>query len=371
MTVLEQTETPAVERGYALVDGDSHIQTAHGLADVTPYLTEGWRSHFEFKRAATTINPLPLKFQTMGNSPYRSDAAEWPGAIPGSNAAYVVKDHLERHDVRAMVSTSLESAAFAVALAGRDEAAVLCSAFNDYFLEHWCEHDTRFHYALTVSPQDPTQAVAEIRRRGSHPGVAAVYLPWEDVLLGNPKYDPIYAAAQEHDLPILLHLSGMETVAQGAPASPVGVPDTFAERRVGYPLFAWAHLGSIAMSGVLAKFPRLKFIFVELGFTWLLPALWRLDATWRATRLETPWLTEPPSETLRNRVWFTTDNIDEPARPGDLYKLIEMLGTEWLVFGSDYPHWDGDEPGQVLTRLDEAATRQVMQTNAEAVYRLS
>ncbi|MGE3448435.1 MAG: amidohydrolase family protein [Microbacteriaceae bacterium] len=381
MTVLDHHEDVGTDtagaprrptdRGYALIDGDSHVQTASGIAGLYPYMTEGWRNHFRFKRAETNLFPLPLKFATPGNSPYRSDASEAPGMVPGSNPAFVVKDHLERHDIAAMVSTSLEAGAFGSGLANPDEAAVLCAAFNDYYLEQWCEYDSRFRYAITVSPQDPEQAAAEVARRGAHPGAAAIYMPWENVLIGNRKYDPIYRAAQEADLPILLHLSGLETVGQGAPVWPAGNPDTFAERRVGYPVFAWAHLGSLAMSGVLAKFPRLKFIFVELGFSWVLPALWRLDATWRATRIETPWLTRPPSEDLRGRVWFTTDNIDEPSRPGDLYKLIEMMGPEWLVYGSDYPHWDGDEPGKVLTRLDDAAMRRVMQTNAEAVFRLS
>jgi predicted TIM-barrel fold metal-dependent hydrolase len=269
-----------------------------------------------------------------------------------------------------MVSTSLEAAAFAVALAGPDEAAALCSAYNDYFLEQWCEYDRRFRYALCVSPQDPFQAATEVRRRGGHPGVAAVYLPWENLTVGDRKYEPIFEAAQDHDLPILLHLSGMEAVYQGAPSAPAGVPTTFAERRVGYPLFAWANLASIGFSNILVKFPRLRFIFVELGFTWVLPALWRMDSTWRATRIETPWITKLPSELLLDRVWFTTDNIDEPANPTDMYKLISILGADWLVFGSDYPHWDGDEPGLTLAGLEEADTRKVMQTNAERVFRL-
>ena len=366
-----QSENAGSASKVKLIDGDTHIHTRDGLRGLYPYMSEAWRGHFQLKRAETNLTPLPLKVQTPAVDPLREDAAEFPGAIPASNPDYVIKDHLERYGIDLMVSTSLEAGAFASALAGPDEAAALCSAYNDYFLEHWTEHDRRFRYAICVSPQDPIQAAAEIRRRGDHAGVAAVYLPWEYLGNGSRKYDPIYAAAQEYDLPILFHLSGMETVSQGAPMSPLGVPDTFAERRVDYPLFAWANLSNIAFSPVLKKFPRLRFIFVELGFTWLLPALWRLDSTWRATRLETPWVTAPPSELIRGRVFLTTDNIDEPNNPTDMYKLIDMLGDEWLVFGTDYPHWDGDEPGQTLTLLDEDSTRRVFQTNAESAFRLT
>ena len=372
MTVMDTIAEPRSEsrRLTPFIDGDFHIHTAHGLADVFPYMPQTWRRHFELKKAKTALATLPLKLQVPAVDPLRIDAVEHEGDIPASDPVFTAKDHLDRYNVEKLVATSLESASFAISLAGPDEAAVLVSAFNDYFLDTWYGTDQRYRFAMTVSSLDVEQAVAEIHRKGAHPGVAAIYLPWENLTLANRKYYPIYAAAQEYDLPILLHLSGQETVMQGAPNPAGGLPDTFAERRVGYPLYAWSQLGALTFSTVFQRFPSLRFVFVEFGFTWLLPALWRFDSTWRATRIESPWLTERPSDLLRKHVRFTTDNIDEPDDIGDLYKVIDMIGSDWLIFGSDYPHWDGDSPGLVLNRLAPADQGKVMRTNAEWMFRL-
>jgi predicted TIM-barrel fold metal-dependent hydrolase len=257
----------------------------------------------------------------------------------------------------------------AAGLASPDESVVICSAYNEYFLEKWCEADSRYRYAICVSPQDPEQSAAEIHRLASHRGVAAVYMPTVNTLLGHRFHFPIYAAAQEHDLPIFQHVSGAEGAFQGSPAA-IGFPETFAERRATYPLYAMTGLSSLVFSGVFTKFPRLKFAFLEYGFSWLLTFLWRMDKLWQEARVDVPWVTEAPSEMLRERVKFGTQPIDEPAAEGQLMELIAMMGAGWLMFSTDYPHWDGDEPAMVLKGLSPQDQQRVFRTNAESIFRL-
>src|SRR3546814_9696393 len=89
--------------------------------------------------------------------------------------------------------------------------------------------------------------------------------------MGNRHYQPIYEAAQRHDLPILLHVTGTENVYHGAPVVAGGWPESFIERYVSLSQVGEANLVSLVFSGVLERFPGLRVLFVEYGFSWVLP----------------------------------------------------------------------------------------------------
>ena len=57
--------------------------------------------------------------------------------------------------------------------------------------------------------------------------------------------------------------------------------------------------------------------------------------------------------------------------PGDLRTLLDwMHADEVMVFASDYPHWDWDEPSAVLKGYDKAYRQRVMVDNAREMYGL-
>jgi predicted TIM-barrel fold metal-dependent hydrolase len=121
--------------------------------------------------------------------------------------------------------------------------------------------------------QDPNASAAEIRRVGKHSQVCAVAVPPIAMALGNRYWWPVYEAAQELDLPILLHVTGAEGIYAGAPMPAGGQPDTYIERYVTLSQAAEANLTSLIMNGIFERFPRLRVLFVEYGFVWPLPAL--------------------------------------------------------------------------------------------------
>ncbi len=85
-------------------------------------------------------------------------------------------------------------------------------------------------------------------------------------------------------------------------------------------------------------------MIVEAGFAWVPSLAWRLDQHWARMRDEVPHLTRPPSEYIREHLWFTTQPMDEPERPNDLRDIIDWIGWDRILFATDYPHWDFDNP---------------------------
>ncbi|HJQ48567.1 MAG TPA: amidohydrolase family protein [Amycolatopsis sp.] len=356
--------------GRRTIDTDVHWYIHGGMPALLPYMPSSWRRVFEMRGTPFGGEaPPPSKFDFPSGSRLRRDAMPPRGGLPGSDAEFARADLLDRFDMGAVILSSLEARQQGQGYCGTDASPVLCAALNDYAIEHWLDVDSRYRLAMCVSSVDPDAAAAEIRPIGQHDGIAAVYVPVLNIPLGNRHYRPIFAAAQDAQLPIFLHITALEFSYQGTPQYSVGWVDNFSERRVAYGLLGPAILNSLVFSGVFERFPHLNFTFAEFGFTWAPSVMWRMDATWRYARAGTPWVRKPPSEYVRERVKFGTQPVDDPNDVEQLNQIIAMLGPECLMFSTDYPHWDGDTPGTVLTTLPEATKKLVFHDNAEGMFR--
>jgi predicted TIM-barrel fold metal-dependent hydrolase len=128
---------------------------------------------------------------------------------------------------------------------------------------------------------------------------------------------------------------------------------------------------SLIFEGVFERFPKLRVVLIEGGFTWAPALAWRMDRAWERMRAEVPHLKRPPSEYLREHVWFTTQPIEEPETPDHLAEMIDWLGWDRLMFSTDYPHWDFDDPRFVFKiKLTDERKAKVFRDNARAFYRL-
>lgn len=252
-----------------------------------------------------------------------------------------------------------------------DFAAAMCSAVNDVIVNEWLPADPRLRAAILVSPVDPLLAAREIHRLGDHPGVVQVLMPsGARMPYGQRYYDPIYAAAVAHQLPVAIH-PGTEGVGISGPPSAAGYPGSYFEWHTGLVGSYIAHLLSLVCEGTFQKFPDLRFVLIEGGVAWLPPILWRFDKNWKALRQTTPWLTRPPSAIVRDHIKITTQPIEEPDHPGHLTAMLEMFdAAHMLIFASDYPHWDGDTPDFAGRVFDAALRRRVFSETARELYGL-
>jgi predicted TIM-barrel fold metal-dependent hydrolase len=127
----------------------------------------------------------------------------------------------------------------------------------------------------------------------------------------------------------------------------------------------------MVMEGVFEEFPKLRVICVEGGFAWVPALAWRLDKVWTRMRDELPDVKRPPSEYIREHFWYTTQPMEEPEHPKHLLDTIGWIGADRLMFSTDYPHWDFDDPRQAFkVRLDDALDQAIFRDNAKSVYGL-
>lgn len=364
MAVIEQSSEPGQRRRphEMLIDTDVHPVLREGIGQVLHYMSRRWQAVFrelpQMPAPSGLGNPFPIAENTL-----TPDALPPEGGPPGSSPTFMVEDFFDRYDVGVGQLILLESIAAAASCADPEMSAVLLAAYNDWMLDEFVI-DPRMRYALLVSPEDPELAAAEIARHGSDPRVCSISLsPTGDKYFGDRWYRPIYDAAVEQGLPIMSHTCQFKSV--GAEA--------YVEEWTNRPWGAALQVSSLVTQGTFERYPSLKVMIVEQGYSWIMPLMWRMDASWRRNRRELPWLKRWPGEYIRDHIRLSTQPIDDApdARSLDWWIESEETGlADLLCYSSDYPHWDTDRPGAVLSRLSDDSKRKIFCDNAKTTLRL-
>jgi predicted TIM-barrel fold metal-dependent hydrolase len=115
-------------------------------------------------------------------------------------------------------------------------------------------------------------------------------------------------------------------------------------------------VASMLYGKLFERFPALRVATIELGCEWV-PGLFSDLA--RAGRGD---MSEDPIDVFRRHIWVN------PYEHEDLAGLAEILGSDRILFGSDFPHTDGlADPGSyadALKAFDDQSVRKIMRENA-------
>lgn len=221
--------------------------------------------------------------------------------------------------------------------ANRDMARAAVQTFNDWMSE-FCSYNPRRLLGIgAATTDDPTWAAREIERlrKIGLRGVMINTMPPE----GCPPYrarayDPIWAAAQETDTPVTLHIvTGRVRDAihvhtreehEDAPAT---LFDLFGECK--RPL-----ANDFIFGGILDRFPKLKIVCSEFEVNWIPAFMWGLDCieTDFSSRIDLPKLKMKASDYMRTRIWHGM--INDPFAD----HVIPYVGASQVCWGSDFPH---------------------------------
>ena len=244
-------------------------------------------------------------------------------------------------------------------------ANAVAGAVNDWMASEWLDRDTRLRASIVVPVQNPEMAAAEIDRCAADPRFVQVLLPaLGDAPMGKRQHWPIFAAAERHGLPLGLHAGS----SYRHPVTPVGWGSYHTEDYVNQAQGMQTQLTSLLCEGVFGRFPKLRVVMIESGFTWLPSWLWRVHKYWRGLRMEIPWVDRPPPEIIRDQVRFTLQPIDAPGT-AELLRVIEHVGSdELLLFSTDYPHWQFDGDAALPDDLPAALAHKIALDNPRATY---
>jgi predicted TIM-barrel fold metal-dependent hydrolase len=251
-------------------------------------------------------------------------------------------------------------------------AKAAIEAYNDWLIAEWLEQDDRLLGSMMVAPQVPQHAASEIRRIGSHDQVVQVQLPGVDQSpYGHQRYWPIYEAAATEELPMGAHTATGSYGIARAPTTGAGLPLSYPERHMVTAASIMGNLASIVFEGVFVEYPNLEWVFMEGGVAWIPHFMWKMDKLWKGVGEATPWLEKPPSQYIREHIWFTTQPVEEPKDPEHLAQLFDMIhADETLLFSSDYPHWDNDNPRTLFRQIDPEVREKIFNKNASGLYNI-
>ncbi|MDB5571608.1 MAG: hypothetical protein JWN93_2791 [Hyphomicrobiales bacterium] len=370
MSTLVAEREPAqrgrrAEQALKVCDCDIH-PSMHRPDEVYAFLAQRWQDH-----AKTYGGLYRQAFSDTLSHPRINEAASrrdsWPagGGQPGSSLDLMRAQLLDAFNVEHGMLMPLNRGPGNQR--NLEYGAALCSAINEWQVAKWLDAEPRLHGSILVPQEDAQLAVAEIERRVGNPRYVQIMMPPHTVEpLGRRRYWPIYQAAVDHNLPIALHVGGIG----GHPHTNTGVGSYYIEDQHSNVQGMTALITSLVIEGVFERFPTLRVVLVEGGIAWAPALAWRLDKHWKRMKSEAPHLKLLPSQYMRRNIWFTTQPIDEPQNPADLAEVFETVGCDRIMFSTDYPHWDMDDPRYVMSRLNLAPEkmRAILFENARAFY---
>jgi predicted TIM-barrel fold metal-dependent hydrolase len=243
------------------------------------------------------------------------------------------------------------------------------TAFNRWLDEDWgFNHEGRIHAVPYLSLIDVDWAVAELEYALERDARAVLMRPasvWDPTLRRTPgdrRHDAFWARVNEAGITVLVHGGdssyqayerlwglGGETEAFRIPvlkrllsASPVR--DT---------------ISSFIADKLFERFPKVRVATIETGAGWVGGLLKKL----RTLAIQVPGeFGTDPYEQFLEHVWVS------PFFEDDVLKLVDLVGPERVLFGSDWPHVEGlADPASFVKELEgvaDADVRKIMRENA-------
>ncbi len=250
-----------------------------------------------------------------------------------------------------------------------DAVTEVMRIYNEW-LDGFCKtHPERFAGIASIPNHDIDAAVAEIGRVAKRGGVRGVEVAKTHDMkpLNDPSWNPLWAAAAEAGLPVHFHTIGTKR-PDFSSMPPMQARQAFAIHITGFQLAMGWTLMEILYGGVLEAHPKLKIVIGESGIGWIPYLLDHMDLEWE-DQFRDLTLTMKPSDYWRRQCLATYQSDKVGTR------LLDLLGEDNVMWGSDFPHPDGVWPDsqefieKELGHLPAATRHKVVCANAAKLYR--
>jgi uncharacterized protein len=275
---------------------------------------------------------------------------------------------MDRDGVQAEVIFGILGAA--TRLADHEASAEMFRVYNDWVIDLTRAYRERMLPLACLPYGDIDGAVREIHRV-ARLGFRGLELScsWNMEPMWHPVWEPLWRAVHEVNLP--LHFHTFPSLPQAVRDRQTGLTRraAFFTSVAGFQMNLVNILAAVIGAAVLERYPNIRLSFGESGIGWIPYALDRMDFEWE-DRFTDLGLTMKPSEYWRRqcKATFQFDRIGT--------KLIDDIGVETLMWGSDYPHPDGVWPesdryiAEQFGHLPADVTRKITCENAGRFYGL-
>ncbi|HQV57072.1 MAG TPA: amidohydrolase family protein [Ilumatobacteraceae bacterium] len=377
--LLDSTATAPTR--YRLISSDDHVNLDH--ASIKACLATKFHSDYD-----QALMDFGASMGALTSSKANAQWSEQRGVKPSTSSMGGNRNHpafgrpghtdpvarladMDADGVEASASYC-EVSAFRYLYLLRNGAQEATRAFNTALAEFASADPARLIVSYQIPIHDIDAAVAEVQWVAASGG-KSIQLPVFPNELGLPdywhdRYDPLWAAIQETDLPICCHIglnTMLDNLAQRDPTPQKGIFVPMTAMSTGEALGMWI------VGGVFERFPKLKVVFVEPGVGWVAWWLFITDDLQARQGYEFPAISRKPSEYFHQNVYITF--IDEP---NVLRYGRERLGVKNLMWSSDYPHpvssWPHSQRIVDEMFADEDPTERdlVLYGNAQRVWNL-
>lgn len=249
-------------------------------------------------------------------------------------------------------------------------AGSLTRAYNNW-LKDFCSYDSQVLKGVgAINLHAPEEMVSELHRIAEF-GWKAVFLrpnPVKGRLLSDRAYEPFWSECERLGIAVSIHEgshSRLPTVGGDR------FHTRFAMHACSHPMELMMALLALIEGGVLERHPNLRVGFLEAGCGWLPYWLWRLDQEYKNLAWEVKENVKmKPSDYFRRQCFISI----EPSEPY-LHDIINYIGCDRLILGSDYPHIDHDanvikDAVALEDRLPKETVQKILWNNPMRYYGL-
>jgi len=251
-----------------------------------------------------------------------------------------------------------------------DVGATFSRAFNDEVARHIDEHPTRFWGSAQLPMQDLELAADELGRAVRELGMKSCsigYVLGNDRTLADPECDEFLSVVEELDVPILLHPVALGQDIDLSSGGAQWLMKYQVDWAWGYLFVETAAVVGFIFSGALERHPRLR-IMVPHGGGMLPYHVGRLGHHARVFATGDNAIPRTVEDYLSS-FYFDTVVHD----PRGLQLLIDVMGEDNVVMGSNYPGWDNAPIWETIRSLpgvsDTAKDKILGLNSAERLFR--
>ncbi len=219
----------------------------------------------------------------------------------------------------------------------------LMKGFNRWIEEDWgFDYKEKIFASPYISLMDIDQAVSELEwclEKGARTIVmrpAPVWTQESQLSPGDPVFDPFWSRVNEAGITTVIHAGDSGYSSQGYAEDAFGSSMTGRYRPSikAFSIERAAHdwLITMSMERMYTRFPNLRIASVENGADYLDMLFRKLK---QQAKKSPSWFDEDPVELFRQHVWMN------PFWEDNVYEIIELMGADHVIFGSDWPHIEG------------------------------